>query len=113
MSSEQAGYFQDGEFVEISTHFIDTAASGDDLDAEARIALLEGMVQSGDTENYWDLLLATAIVLDAGAERALASRRGQMGGPTKDSHVSSHSSAHAPSLPSADVSSTITVGTEA
>jgi hypothetical protein len=71
MSSEEAGYFKDGEFVEISTHFINTAASGDDLDAEARIALLEGMVQSGDTENYWDSVLAQAIVLDAGAERAL------------------------------------------
>ena len=53
MSYDPAGHFEeDGTFVQQDTTDINTAASGEDLDLEQRFEQLEGMVQSGDTENY-------------------------------------------------------------
>ena len=72
MSYEPAGHFEeDGTFLQQDTTDINTAASGEDLDAEQRFEQLEGMLENGETDDWLDLLLATAIVLDAGAEKAL------------------------------------------
>ena len=78
MSSEQAGYFQDGEFVEISEVSggnsgrdisVSSGEDCEDLDLNQRRSL-ENMKQNGDTKKWWDFICSISIVLDRGAEKA-------------------------------------------